>query len=79
VTLLSYVTAVALVTAVLFWALLKVLKWAISQDNDGILAVMEQFQNTYRLFLVVALLLVFGDGVGEWLYDAWSVLRGVTL
>ena len=76
-TLLSAITAVAVLTAVTFWTLLKLTKWSIAEDNNSILGLWERISTLFRVVLVVMLLLKFGDGIADWMYDAYYVLAGL--
>jgi len=77
VTLINAITAVAVLTAATFWTLLKLTKWSIAEDNNSILGLWERISTLFRVVLAVMLLLEFGGGIGDWMYDAYYVVTGL--
>ena len=74
----SPTVAVALVTVVLFFAVLKLVKWSINADELQVgQGYVMHLTKLYRMVLLVIVLLTFGSGIAAWLYDAWHYLHGL--
>lgn len=69
------IAAVGTITLMLFYATLKITKWSF---NAGHLELGGQYithlTELYRFALLVVVIVLFGRGIGSWLYDAFNFI-----
>ena len=68
----------ALVTVGLFWAVLKLGKWSLNADESSVRTQhVNLLAQLYKTALMMIVVLTFGSGVGQWLYDAWHYIHTI--
>ena len=74
--LVNAAVAVGFVTIGLFWAVLKLTKWSLNADEASVRTQhVNLVAQMYKTALLVIVVLTFGSGVGQWLYDVWHYLH----
>ena len=64
--------AIALVVVASLWATVRVTKYWVSTENDGVTSVLNQMWSLSKLGIGGMLLYAFAPGVAEWLRGAFS-------